>query len=149
MEDQLHLRLTLLLKLRVKRPLPIREFRVIDIALLKARNFLQGAKYKDIVIKYTSLYKIDQLIKNKKGQDILPNNKKEFRQLIYKKLLQPYQEHTDCFSKTISNTLPLYYRGVDHNIIFKGNSHNLALSPLYNILLEQLELVKAYLQEYL
>jgi hypothetical protein len=59
MEDQLYLRPALPSKLRVRRPLPTREFRAIDIALLKARNFLQGAKRKDIVIRYTSLYKID------------------------------------------------------------------------------------------
>ena len=41
--------------------------------------------------------------------------------------------------------LPLYYKEVDHNIILKGDSRNLAPSLLYNILLEQLELVKAYL----
>jgi hypothetical protein len=40
MEDQLYPRLALLLKLRVKRLLFTREFKVIDIALLKAGNFL-------------------------------------------------------------------------------------------------------------
>jgi hypothetical protein len=59
MEDQLYLRLALLLKLRVRRPLSTREFRVADITLLKVRNFLQGAKRKDVVIGYTSLYEID------------------------------------------------------------------------------------------
>ena len=56
-----------MLKLRVRRLLFTREFRVIDIALLKAGNFLQGAKRKDVVIGYTSLYKIDQLIEDRKG----------------------------------------------------------------------------------
>jgi len=55
----LYLRLALLLKPRARRPLSTREFRVADITLLKARNFLQGAKRRDIVIGYTSLYKID------------------------------------------------------------------------------------------
>jgi len=59
MENQLHPRLALPLKLRKRRPLSTREFRVADIALLKARNFLQGVKRKDVVIGYTSLYKID------------------------------------------------------------------------------------------
>jgi hypothetical protein len=66
MEDQLYPRLALPLKPRVRGPLSTREFRVADIALLKARNFLQGAKRKDVVIGYTSLYKIDQLIKDRK-----------------------------------------------------------------------------------
>jgi hypothetical protein len=59
MEDQLHPRPALPLKLRVRRPSPTREFRVVDIALLKARNFLQKAKRKDVVIGYTSLYKLN------------------------------------------------------------------------------------------
>ena len=59
MEDQLYPRLALPLKLRARRPLSTREFRAADITLLKARNFLREAKHKDVVIKYTSLYKID------------------------------------------------------------------------------------------
>jgi len=86
MEDQLHPRLALLLKLRARRPLSTREFRAVDIALLKARNFLQGAKRKDVVIGCTSLYKIDQLMEDKKGQDALLDDKEELRWLIYKKL---------------------------------------------------------------
>jgi hypothetical protein len=39
-EDQLYPRLALLLKLRVRRLLFTREFRVINIALLKVGNFL-------------------------------------------------------------------------------------------------------------
>ena len=59
MEDQLYPRLALPLKLRVRRPLSAREFRAADITLLKARNFLRGAKRRDIVIGCTSLYEID------------------------------------------------------------------------------------------
>ena len=102
-----------------------------------------------MVIGYTSLYKIDQLIKNKKVQDTLPNNKKELYRLICKKLLQPYQEYINYFLKVIFDTLPPYYKGIDYNIILKGDSRDLAPSLLYNILLEQLELIKAYLQEHL
>ena len=90
MEDQLYPRLALLLKLRKRRSLFTREFRAADIALLKARNFLRGAKRKDVVIGYTSLYKIDQLTEDRKGQDALPNNEEELRWLVYKKLPQPY-----------------------------------------------------------
>jgi len=45
--------------------------------------------------------------------------------------------------------LPLYREGVDHDIVLKGSSSDLAPSPLYNMSLEQLELVKVYLQEHL
>jgi len=67
MEDQLHPRPASPLKLKARRPLSAKEFRAVDIALLKVRNFLQGAKRRDVVIGYTSLYKIDQLIENKKA----------------------------------------------------------------------------------
>jgi len=40
MEDQLHPRPALLLKLRKRRPLFTREFRAVDITLFKVRNFL-------------------------------------------------------------------------------------------------------------
>jgi len=45
--------------------------------------------------------------------------------------------------------LSLYREGVDYDIVFESSSRELAPSPLYNISLEQLELVKAYLQEHL
>ena len=84
-------------------------------------------------------------MEDRKGQDALPNNKEELRRLVYKRLPQPYQEYTNSFLKATSNTLPPYCKGVDYDIILKGNSRNLAPSPLYNILLEQLELIKVYL----
>jgi len=59
MEDQLYPRPILPLKPRARRLLSTREFRAADITLLKARNFLQGVKHKDIVIRCTNLYKID------------------------------------------------------------------------------------------
>jgi hypothetical protein len=66
------------------------DIRAADITLLKARRFLYGVKRKGIVIGSTSLYKINWLIKDRKGQDALLDNKKELCRLIYKKLLQPY-----------------------------------------------------------
>jgi len=45
--------------------------------------------------------------------------------------------------------LLLYREGVDYDIVLKSSSRELAPSLLYNMLLEQLELVKAYLQEHL
>ena len=90
MKDQLYLRLALLLKLKVKQPSPIADIGAADIALLKARSFLCGTKRKGVVIGSTSLYEIEQLIEDRKGQDALPNNKEELRRLVYKKLPQPY-----------------------------------------------------------
>ena len=44
-------------------------------------------KRKGVVIRSTSVYEIERLIEDKKGQDALPNNKEELCWLIYKKLL--------------------------------------------------------------
>jgi len=94
-KDQLYLRLALPLKLRVKQPSPIADIRAVDIAvadiaLLKAKSFLCETKRKGVVIRSTSLYEIERLIEDRKGQDALPNNKEELRRLVYEKLLQPY-----------------------------------------------------------
>jgi hypothetical protein len=86
MEDQLHPRPASPSKPRVRRPSFAREFRATDIALLEAGNFLRGAKRKDVVIGYTSLYEIDQLIEDRKGQDALPDDEEELRRLVHEKL---------------------------------------------------------------
>ena len=145
MEDQLHPRPALPLKPRVKQPSPITEIRAADIALLEARTFLHGAKREGVVIGSTSLYEIDRLIEDRKGEDVLPDGEEELRRLVYEKLPQPYQSYAGCFSKATSDTLPPHREGVDHDIILEGSSSDLAPSPLYNMSLEQLELVKAYL----
>ena len=66
------------------------DIKAADIALLKARSFLRGMKRKGVVIGSTSVYKIERLIEDRKGQDALPNNKEELRWLVYEKLPQPY-----------------------------------------------------------
>jgi len=91
-KDQLYLRLALPLKPRVKQPSPIADIgaadiAAADIALLKARSFLCGIKRKGVVIGSTSLYEIERLIEDRKGQDALPNNKEELCWLVYEKLL--------------------------------------------------------------
>ena len=59
-----------------------------------------------------------------------------------------YKEYESIFLKTALNILPLYQEGVDHNIILKKDN---TLSPnlLYNIFLDQLEMVKDYLKNHL
>jgi len=67
--------------------LPIADIKAADIVLLKARSFLRGIKRKGVVIRSTSVYEIERLIEDRKGQDALPDNKEELRRLVYKKLL--------------------------------------------------------------
>jgi hypothetical protein len=52
------------------------------------------------------------------------------------------------FLKRDSNVLPLYYNGVDYNIKLTAKN-TLSSSLLYSMLLKQLKLVKAYLDDYL
>ena len=70
------------------------------------------------------------------------------RRLIQEKLLVKYKEYKSIFSKVVSNTLFFYQEGVDHNIIFKEDN---TFSPnlLYNMSLDQLEMVKDYLKNHL
>jgi hypothetical protein len=52
------------------------------------------------------------------------------------------------FLKRDFNVLPLHYNGVDYNIKLTAKN-TLSSSLLYSMLLKQLKLVKAYLDNYL
>ena len=68
--------------------------------------------------------------------------------MVKEKLPQQYWEFAEVFSKKASDQLPLHKDKVDHDIILE-NENNLTPSPLYSMSLEQLELVKAYLEDHL
>ena len=72
----------------------------------------------------------------------------KLNQRVKKKLPHQYWEFTEVFSKVASDQLPLHKDKVDHNIVLK-DENNLTSSPLYSMSLKQLELVKAYLEDYL
>ena len=119
----------------------------INITLLKINNFLINMKRQETIINYTSLYKLKQLIKDRK-ELILENNKKMIRRLIQEKLPAKYKKYKNIFLKTALDILPFYQEGVDHNIIFKEDN-TLLPNLLYNISLDQLEMVKDYLKNHL
>ena len=81
-------------------------------------------------------------------EPILENDKKMIKRLIQEKLLGTYKKYKNIFLKIILNTLFFYREGVNYNIIFKKDK---ILSPnlLYNISLDQLEMVKDYLKNHL
>ena len=58
-----------------------------------------------------------------------------------------YHDFLDVFSKEEADTLPTH-RPSDHHIVLEGDV-KLGYCLLYNISQEELELVKAYLEEYL
>ena len=70
------------------------------------------------------------------------------KKLIQEKLLVKYREYKNIFLKVILNILPPYREGINHNIIFKENN-TLLFNLLYNISLDQLEMVKNYLKNHL
>ena len=122
------------------------SYRGMDIALLKANSFLINAKRQETIIGYTSLYKLKRLIKNRK-KPILKNNKKIIKRLIQKKLPIKYKKYKNIFLKTILDILPPYQEKVNYNIILKEDN-TLSPNPLYNISLDQLEIVKNYLKNH-
>jgi hypothetical protein len=111
---------------------------------------MRNTRRSDITISYTSLYEINALIDDRK-QEGLELDDEELRQLIAEKLPQGLQRHAKVFSKAASDQLPPHRPGVDHKIEIDDNdpATTLAKSPLYNMSLEQLELVKSYLEEHL
>ena len=115
--------------------------------MLEANGFLINIKQQKTIIDYTSLYKLEQLIEDQK-EPTLKKDKKIIKRLIQKKLPVKYREYKSVFSKAASNTLPPHQEGVDHNIIFKEDN-TLSPSPLYNISLDQLEMIKDYLKNHL
>ena len=74
---------------------------------------------------------------------------KEVRQLVTKKLPLRIRQFQPAFSKVESDVLPPHHKGVDHDIILKKESSTLTSSPLYSMLVEQLQLYKDYLKDYL
>ena len=101
-----------------------------------------------MVISATSIYEVNRLIKDKKDKDLLLNNKEELNQMLRDKLPRQYWEFAEVFTKSASNKLPPHREKVDHNIVLEAEN-NLTPSPLYSMSLEQLELVKAYLEDHL
>ena len=59
-----------------------------------------------------------------------------------------YKEYKNIFSKATLDTLPPYWEGVNHNIILEKDNTFLP-NLLYNISLDQLEIVKNYLKDHL
>ena len=120
----------------------------VDIALLKAGNFLHNARQEEVVIRAISIHEVNCLIENWLNLSLLPQDEAELNQMVKEKLPQQYWEFAEVFSKKASDQLPLHKDKVDHDIILK-NENNLTLSSLYSMSLKQLELVKAYLENYL
>ena len=78
----------------------------------------------------------------------MENNKEIIRRLIQEKLPVKYKKYKNVFLKAASNILPFYREGVNYDIIFEEDN-TLLPNLLYNMSLNQLEMVKDYLKNYL
>ena len=111
------------------------SYQKVNIALLKAGNFLHNIRREEIVIDITSIHEVDHLIENWENFNLLLQNEVKLNQIIKKKLPQQYWEFAETFSKKVSDQLSLYKNKVNHDIILK-DENNLTLSLLYSISLK-------------
>ena len=110
-------------------------------------GFLYNAERKDVIIGATSLYEINELINDHEHADD-PQESPEIEQLLDERLPPFLQTRRDAFSKVKADELPPHRPGADHDIQLEGEN-TLARSPLYSMSIEQLRLMKEYLEEHL
>jgi len=121
----------------------------LEINTIGAAAFMMHARQKDTILGHISVYEVDKLIQDRK-EDSAEDPEAELRRLIEEKLPRPgYAGATLAhFSKKDSDELPPYRKDVDHKIELISEN-TLTTSPLYSMSLEQLELVKSYLDDHL
>jgi predicted aspartyl protease len=126
----------------------------LDILAIGAAPFRVNAQRPNVVIGHTSIYEVDQLIDDKRqsqGQEQDQSEEDDIQQIMNEKL--PWTGYAGatkaCFSKKDSDVLPPHREGIDHKIELLTPSHNLSTSPLYSMSIEQLQLVKDYLEDHL
>ena len=119
-----------------------------DIILLKIKNFMRDARQDNIIIRTTSMHKINKLMKDKQLTDLLFNNNITLKNLVYKQLSRTYADYKDMFNKVNFNILLLYRSNIDYRIMLEKDN-NLLSSSLYNMLLKQLKMIKIYLKDHL
>ena len=157
MEEQLRYQ-----ALSLKEQQPIRQKRItredlakvgLEINTVGAAAFMINARQKDTLIGHISVYEVEKLIEDRKeelGQADPPDPEEELRQQLAEKL--PFLGYAGAtlahFSEKDSDVLPPYRDGVDHKIELTAEN-TLTSSPLYSMSLEQLELVKSYLDDHL
>ena len=81
----------ILFKLNMRLKLILKKFKQIiifykntNITLLKIKNFIRDIRQDNIILRATSVYKLNQLIQNKQFVNVLFNNNKILKILIYK-----------------------------------------------------------------
>ena len=104
----------------------------INIALIGSAPFEWHMKHKNTEVFITSLYEIDQTIKDKQLEEQQAEEMAE-QELIQQWLPQQYKEYSDVFSKAASDELPPH-RSNDYQIHLEDGTHpeqTIGHSPLY------------------
>ena len=124
----------------------------LDVATIATPAFLLHARKKGTVIGHTSVYEVQKLVEDRLevASAHVADPEEELRRQIDEKLPRPgYAGATLAhFSKRDSDVLPPHRPDVDHEIKLT-EENNLTSSPLYSMSLEQLKLVKEYLDDHL
>ena len=107
-----------------------------------------NTRRKDCTIGHISAYEVAKLIEDRESPqpDEIEIQEQLDAKLPCKNWAGAVLEH---FSKKDSDVLPPHRDGVDHKIILTDSTDKLAKSPLYSMSLEQLRLLKLYLEEHL
>jgi transposase InsO family protein len=117
----------------------------IDIALIGAAAFHLQATKKGSEAFVTSLYEIEKLIDDRKGEIDFQEEKEN----ILSKLPSQYHQYADVFSKIASDKMPPD-RPCNHKIELEEGSlptRDIGHSPLYKQNLEELEAARKYIIE--
>jgi hypothetical protein len=117
----------------------------IDIYGIGATGFRRHEKRKEIKIFYTSLYKIERLIKRR-----LLGEAEEDKQEIIKRLSKEYYKFADVFLKQESDLMLLSCKNIDFKIYFKDKANpvrDISHRLIYKINTKELKAAYKYITE--
>ena len=134
--------------------IPIRSMRNEEVpktseklAFIGAAAFHRHEKSKKSETFISNLHEIDRIIEEKKKTIVGAGEDDEVA--IEERLPEDYKEFRDVFSKSASDQMPPFRKGVDYKIVLnEGVDPNQAIghAPLYKMSVEELETVKKYLE---
>jgi transposase InsO family protein len=114
----------------------------MDLALISGAGFHLNLKRKENKFFTTSLYEISRIIEDKTGSQEDLTEEEVLRQTVPVE----YHDLIDVFSKEESNKLPPH-RAYDHKIKLTADPSELSYHPLYHMTVDELQVLKKYLEE--
>jgi len=126
------------------KPSPLVAIKPLDIAILNVASFRTSMKTPECEVFYASAREISRIIYERKHpKEPAPEETEE--ELIKRTLPKQWHDLIDCFTKKESDKLAPH-RPYDHQILLE-KPNNLPLSPLYKHTTEELETLKAWIDE--